>query len=142
MVGIDSSFWLDLLFVLVPFFILTFLFNGIMKRWLKVERPKMFSHNHVNDKHKKIDWIFRGVFIALMILGGAVNINRLPEEPILFLEPWVLLLTLVIIAEIIRAIMEKRHAENPNAYIYTLSQLIFIVILLISLFSTNFWGVL
>lgn len=142
MIGIDSSFWFDLLLILGPFFILMFLFNGIMRRWLKVKRPKMFSHNHVNDKHKKIDWTFRGIFVVLMIIGGAVNINRLPEEPILFLETWFLLLMLVIIAEIIRAIMEKRHAENPNAYIFTLSQLVFIVILLISLFSTNFWGVL
>lgn len=140
--GIDSSFWLDLLFILGPFFILMFLFNFIMRKWLKVERPKMFSYNHVNDKHKKIDWIVRGLFVALILLGGVININRLPREPILLLEPWVLLLSLVIIAEIIRAVMEKKYAENPNAYIFTLSQLVFIVILSISIFSTNFWGVL
>ena len=102
----------------------------------------MFSHNHVNAEHKKIDWIVRGVFVALIVLGGVININRLPGEPIVFLEPWVFLLSLVIIAEILRAVMEKKYAENPNAYIFTLSQLVFIVILLISIFSTDFWGVL
>ncbi|MBT2570752.1 DUF4181 domain-containing protein [Planococcus sp. ISL-110] len=142
MYGIDSSFWLDLLVILGPFFILTFLFNGIMRRWLKVEKPKMFSHNHVNDKHKKIDWIIRGLIIVLMITGAFVNINRIPLELILFLEPWFLLLTLVTVTEIVRAVMEKNYAENPNAYIYTVSQLVFIMILLVSLFSTDFWGVL
>lgn len=138
----DSFFWLDLLLLLGPFFILMFLFNLLMRKWLKVKRPKMFSHNHVNAEHKKIDWIVRGVFVALIVLGGVININRLPGEPIVFLEPWVLLLSLVIISEIIRAIMEKKYAENPNAYIFTLSQLAFILILLISIFPTNFWGIL
>ncbi|EIM07025.1 hypothetical protein A1A1_07594 [Planococcus antarcticus DSM 14505] len=138
----NSSFWLDLLVILGPFFILTYLFNSIMRRWLKVEKPKMFSHNHVNVKHKKIDWTIRGLIVVLMIIGAFVNINRIPLEPILFLEPWFLLLILVTVTEIVRAVMEKKYVENPNAYIYTVSQLVFIMILLTSLFSTDFWGVL
>ncbi|WP_238323441.1 DUF4181 domain-containing protein [Planococcus antarcticus] len=117
----NSSFWLDLLVILGPFFILTYLFNSIMRRWLKVEKPKMFSHNHVNVKHKKIDWTIRGLIVVLMIIGAFVNINRIPLEPILFLEPWFLLLILVTVTEIVRAVMEKKYVENPNAYIYTVS---------------------
>lgn len=142
MYGIESSFWINLLVILGIFFILTYLFSFVMRKWLKVKKPKMFSHNHVNDKHKKIDWIFRGIFIVLILTGGVVNINRIPLEPILFLESWFLLLTLVAATEILRAVMEKRYAENPKAYIFTISQLIFIMVLLISLFTTDFWGII
>lgn len=141
MYGNDSSLLLDLLLVLVPFFLLIFLFNGIVRKWLKVEKRKLFSHSYVNDHHKKVDWLFRGIFIVLLIIGGIVNISRIPHEPVLFLESWFLLLALVTATEIVRAVMEKRYAENPKAYVFTISQLIFLLILVASLLMTDFWGI-
>lgn len=142
MYEIESSFWFNLLLILGIFFILTSAFNMLMRKWLKVKKPKMFSNYPVNEKHRKIDWGIRGVFILLMIIGAFVNSNRTTAEPVLFLEPWFLLLTLVGVTEIVRAVMEKKYAENPNAYLFTLSQLGFSAILLISLFGTNFWGII
>ncbi|WP_425463995.1 DUF4181 domain-containing protein [Oceanobacillus piezotolerans] len=36
--------------------------------------------------------------------------------------------------------MEWKYEENRNAYIFTISQLVFITILLYSLFANNFIG--
>jgi Domain of unknown function (DUF4181) len=39
--------------------LLLFSFNILARKWFKVEKKKLFSYNHVNEKHKKIDWIIR-----------------------------------------------------------------------------------
>lgn len=113
-----------------------------MRRWLGVEKRKAFSHNHVNDKHKKIDWSIRLFFIAMMVIGGFINVTIIPREPYLFLQPWFLLFVLIFITETVRAVMEKRYAKNPNAYIFTVYQLVFTLILLILLYTTDFFGIL
>jgi hypothetical protein len=118
-----------------------FLFNALMRKLLKVERPKAFSHNHVNDTHKKIDWSIRILFIFLMLIGGFINATRLDEETYLFLETWFLLFVLVFITETIRAVMERKYAKNPNAYLYTVSQMVFATLLVIVVFSTDFFGI-
>ena len=75
-----------------------------------------------------------------MILGSFINATRDYTERIWFLEPWCFLLGLTILAEAIRAFMERRYADNKNAYIFTLSQLLFGMIVVISILTTNFWG--
>ncbi|MUV38736.1 hypothetical protein JNUCC1_02607 [Lentibacillus sp. JNUCC-1] len=92
--GIDSSFWLKLLFILVLVGVLLYSFNAIMRRVLKVEKRKLFSLDHVNSLHKKMDWTIRMTFIVLLIFGGIINILRQPE-PILILQPYILMIMLV-----------------------------------------------
>ena len=138
--GIEPIFWLKLFFVIVIFLILFFIFGSVMRRWLKVEKNKLFSHNHVNDKHQKIDWTIRIIFIAFIILGSFINVTRDYSERIWFLEPWYLLFGLTILSGVVQAWMEWKYADNKNAYIFTLSQLVFGMILVISILTTNFFG--
>lgn len=140
MYGLEPIFWLKLVFLIVILSLLFFIFNSVMRRWLKVEKRNFFSHNHVNDKHKKIDWTIRITFIAFMIVGSIINVTRGYTERILFLEPWYLLLSLTIVSEAVRACMELRYADNKNAYIFTLSQLVFGMIVVISILATNAFG--
>ncbi|AIY05265.1 hypothetical protein Plano_1300 [Planococcus sp. PAMC 21323] len=140
MYEIEPTFWLHFLLLLIILFVLMALFNAILRRWLGVEKPKAFSHNHVNNQHKKIDWSIRIFFMTLIVLGFFINVSRPLGESYLLLEPWFLLFGLVFITEIVRAIMEKKYAKNPNAYIYTIGQLVFILVLLILLFTTDFFG--
>ncbi|WP_416144095.1 DUF4181 domain-containing protein [Planococcus koreensis] len=137
----ESSFWLKLLFLIAVLSLAIFLFNALMRKLLNVERPKAFSHNHVNDAHKKIDWSIRILFIFLMLIGGFINASRFEEEPYLFLQPYFLLFVLIFITETIRAVMERKYAKNPNAYLYTVSQLVFAMLLVIVVFSTDFFGI-
>ena len=138
--GIESSFWLKFFLFLFVLWLVMFLFSRIVRRILKVEKKKMFSYNHLNERHKKIDWTIRIVFIVVMFVGAIINSSRFPLNPILFLEPYFLLIMLVFSTEIVTAVMEWKYAENRNAYIFTVLQLIFIAILLLSVFITDFFG--
>ena len=138
--GVDSSFWLKFFLFLFVLWLFMFLFSAIVRRILKVEKKKMFSYNHLNERHKKIDWTIRIAFVVVMIVGAIINSTRFPLNPILFLEPYFLLIMLTFSTEIVTAVMEWKYAENRNAYIFTVLQLLFIALLLLSMFLTDFFG--
>lgn len=46
-----------------------------------------------------------------------------------FLQPWFILVVFIVVSEMVRAIMERKYAENPNAYKLTINQIIFSLIL-------------
>ena len=140
--GIESSFWPKFLLFMGIVVLLLVSFNTITRKILKVKRKKAFSHNHLNGLHKKIDWTIRITFVVAMIAGTIINISRLPLNPFLFLEPYFILIILVFLTEIVTAVMEWKYAENRNAYIFTILQLIFIAILLFSIYITDFFGLL
>ncbi|MGE7544359.1 DUF4181 domain-containing protein [Sporosarcina newyorkensis] len=138
--GVGSSFWPTFFLFLFVVWLLFFSFNAIMRKILKVKKKKLFSDNHMNALHEKIDWTIRIVFIVAIIVGSIVNISRLPSDPILFLEPYILLFALIFITEIVTAIMEWKYSENKNAYILTTSQLVLLAMLLLSMYLTDFFG--
>nr|WP_255731303.1 DUF4181 domain-containing protein [Solibacillus sp. MA9] len=117
-----------------------FLINKFLRKWLNVKKKKLFSYNHVNDKHKKIDWTIRIIFIFFLFISFFINVNRDPLEHIWFLETHILMFVFIIVSEIVRVIMEKRYAENKNDYIFSAIQLVVISIFLLSVFSTDFYG--
>ena len=129
-----------LILVLSIYGVCLFLVNKFTRKRLNVEKKKLFSYNHINDKHKKIDWIIRITFIFFLIIGFVININRDSLKPIWFLETHILLFAFISVSEIVRIIMEKRYAENKNDYIFSSIQLVVVLIFLLSVFSTNFFG--
>jgi Domain of unknown function (DUF4181) len=137
-----ESFWLKFFLLLGILSLLIYLFNKIMRKWLKVEKKKFFSYNHVNNKHKKIDWIIRISFLVILIISTTINIIRIQKgnEEIWFLETHVLVFAFIIVSETARAIMERKYAENRNDYLFTINQLVFVSILLLVTFTTNFFG--
>ena len=140
MYGIEPIFWLKLLLMIMILLLFLFIFNTVISNWLKVDKKKFFSYDHVNEKHKKIDWTIRIVFIVSLLLGYFINITRDPMEWFWFLETWFLVIIYIVVTETVRAVMEWRYEENPKAYILTISQLVFVVILLFTIFKTDFFG--
>lgn len=136
----DSFLWMKFFLFLLTISLAMFLFGVVGRRILKVERKKMFSYNHLNEQHKKIDWIIRIISIVVLIIGGIVNISRHPLPPILFLQPYILMFLFILMTEIVTAIMEWKYAKNRNAYIFTVAQLIFIILILLTIFMTDFFG--
>lgn len=137
-----NHFLLNVLLLLAIYSLLIYIFNKVMSKWLKVEKKKFFSYNHVNTKHKKIDWIIRITFLLLLIISTTINIMRLQKglEKIWYLETYVILFIFIIVTETARALMERRYAKDRNDYKYTIVQLVFISILLFLTYSTNFFG--
>lgn len=139
--GVESSFWLKFFLFLFVLWLVMFLFSASVRRILKVKQKKMFSYNHLNEQHRKIDWTIRIAFVIAIIVGGIINASRFPVNRILFLETYFLVFMLVFLTEIVTAVMEWKYAENRNAYIFTVLQLIFFTILLLSMFTTDFFGI-
>ncbi|MCR8847934.1 DUF4181 domain-containing protein [Rossellomorea sp. SC111] len=122
--------------------LLIFLFNAGMRKILKVKRKKRFSYNHVNDHHKKLDWMIRITFLILIVVAGIYNASNLDQDGrVWYLEPYMMVFGLVLVSETVRAFFEKRHSENPNDYKFTLSQLAFLSITLLLFLTTEFFGI-
>ncbi|WP_233569871.1 DUF4181 domain-containing protein [Falsibacillus albus] len=126
--------------ILAIYFVVQLAINYLLRKWLKVKRKKLFSYNHLNEKHKKIDWTIRIITIVLLVIGTTINATRIPTEQFWFLQTYFILFMMIFSTETTRAIMEKKYAENRNDYLYTTFQLIFASILVISIFTTDFWG--
>ena len=139
MYALESIFWIKLIVFMGILSLITFVFNTVMRRYLKVEKRKAFSYNHVNEKHKKIDWIIRISFVIILTTTHffiARNLN----ESIWYFENWFLLLVFIVVSEMVRIFMEWKYTENRKAYIFTISQLIFTLTILVVIFSSNFFN--
>ena len=109
--GIDRMS-LKLLFpVLGILFSLLLIFESIMRKYLKVEKRKLFSYNHVNEKHKKIDSIIRIGFIIILLITVFYLIVT-SSEPVWCFEPVFLILLFLVVSETTRAFIEWKYAEN------------------------------
>lgn len=142
MYGADPMFGPKLLLIVTIAGVLMYSFELGLRKWLKVEKRKFFSYNHVNAKHKKIDWTIRISFIVLLFIGFGINIERDFEESLWYWEPWFLLMLLIVVTETVQAIMEWKFAENRRAFIVTLGCLFFSIILFITAIKTDFFWML
>ncbi|NPV44825.1 MAG: DUF4181 domain-containing protein [Firmicutes bacterium] len=123
-------FWIFFIFVLLVAFDI-----------VRTEKGKFFSYNHVNEKHKKIDWMIRNSFIVILLLVYFYIVTRDPTEKIWNFSIGFLVFIYLIISEAVRAFMEYKYSENKKSYILTIINLIFIAILAFLLFKSFgfFW---
>ena len=128
--GLGAEFWWHLFIIIGSFSLILFIVNIVLRKYFRVQRKKFFSYNHVNEKHKKIEWRIRWSFIALVLIASFINIF-LAEGRLWYLETHILLIPFIIALEVTRAVMEKKHADNENDYKFTLAQLGFVLILLV-----------
>ncbi|MCM3708007.1 MULTISPECIES: DUF4181 domain-containing protein [Cytobacillus] len=138
MYGIDPMFGPKLLLLVTVVVASMYFFELGLRKWLKVEKKKFFSYNHINDKHKKVDWTIRIGFVVTILSGGIFNMTRDPMEWLWFFEPWFLLFVFIGVSESARAFMEWKYAENRRSYIVTLINLAFVLILLLTVIKTDF----
>ena len=116
-----------------------FVFNSLMRKYLKIGKRKIFSYNHVNEKHKKIDWIIRITYIIMALITlfyQSGNINGVSW----YFELWFVVLVFLTTSEMVRAFMEWKYSESRREYIFTISQLIFTLALIgITIATSFFW---
>ena len=129
MYDLEPIFWIKSFSIVGIFLLLSFIFNTIMRKYLNVEKKKPFSYNHVNEKHKKIDWTIRIITIIAMIVFSFIGIYKHNYEGLWRFVPSISILVFIAISEIVRAFMEWKYSTNPKAYIFTISQLLFLMIL-------------
>lgn len=110
-----------------------------MTKVLKVENRGMFSNRYANDLHKKVGGIIHIAFFVLII---GFNMWQF-EHPELANIPWYFfgfLMIYFVLDELVRAFMEWKYATNRKDYIYTLSEMVFMLIILLAFAQTNFLG--
>ena len=113
----SPDFWWRMAIFLIGTAVVIFIVNAILRKLLGVKRKSLFSYNHINETHRKIDWGIR-----LFMLSGILLSAIFAFESFHF---YMLLIFLIFgaVQEIVRAAIEKKHAENPKDYLFTLIQL-------------------
>lgn len=142
MVGaeVDPYFWWEFIAFLGIALIAMLGFSAIMRKVFHVEKGKRFSYNHVNAKHKKVEWTIRITAVVLLTAGYVINGMRGFDEGFWFLKTWFILTLFIFSTQIARAVMEHKYAQNANAFKVTVSETVFILLLLVSIWTTDFWG--
>lgn len=130
---------LFLILLIIGLGVVLFAFNFFMRKLLKVESKKWFSYNHINDLHKKIDWGIRITFTIIFLVSTYYTIYMEPTKNVWYFEVWFVFVIFFLISESVRAFMEWKYVTNRNAYILTIFEMVFIIVLLISLVKTNFF---
>ncbi|MFP7226492.1 DUF4181 domain-containing protein, partial [Priestia filamentosa] len=99
MYSIEPTLGLRFISLLAIILLFWISFNTIMRKWLKVKKKKLFSYNHVNEKHKKMDWTIRIITIASILIGFIINISRDSTDWFWFLQSWVILFIFIVVSE-------------------------------------------
>ncbi|MFJ7973973.1 DUF4181 domain-containing protein [Psychrobacillus sp. NPDC096389] len=131
--------WAKAILFFVSIFILMFIFNKIMTRVMKVEKKNIFSNRYVNDLHKKIGGILPIMFFIISIVFNMWQIEHSEFENIsLYFLGFVIIF--FVLDALVRAFMEWKYATNRMDYIYTLSEMLFMIIVIFACAKTYFSG--
>lgn len=131
-------FWLK---VGISIFILFSLISGVnffLRKVFRIEKEKksVFSYNHINDLHRKVDWSVR---IGSMIVSLVILYLVIFKEFSVTL--YLILLVLLILADfLVRAIFEWKYSQNPKQAILTISEMTLIIIALIVVFQFDIFN--
>ncbi len=106
-----------------------YLMNLFLRKILGVEKKKAFSTKPINDVHKKWERIVNvGSGIVIFCMSMAV----IEYGPTASLYVFGLTVGIGIAQVLLRAGFEKKHAENPNDYLYTVLEPLTTFIILIT----------
>ena len=125
--GIEM-FWLKLGLFLVILFALISLLKFFLRKLfnIKKEKKEFFSYNHINNLHKKIDWLVRwATTLALITILYLVMYREYPVT--LFL---IALILLTAIDYSVRAFFEWKYSDNPKQAILTIGEMVVFVAVL------------
>lgn len=139
--GFDlNHFYLKLVALLAVFYIVLYSTEYVARKLLKTERKRFWSNQYVNDKHRKIEWILKGMLMVGLVVLGIVYLSKetTMESWFTFYLSYMLFTTIVI--EIARAYMEKKYAQSKNQYIVTLIEMAVLSSFLLSIIATDLFG--
>jgi len=105
---------------------------------IEKEKKNIFSYNHINELHKKIDWAIRIISMIIFIIIAYLLIYQDLSIKIILIA-WVVSTGM---DYAVRAFFEWKYSGNPKQSILTISEmfLLAIAIIIIIQFSTFFVG--
>ena len=135
------DFLIKLIVFLISIVLVLITFNYTVRKLLGVDRKKWFSYNYINERHKKLDWTVRTVFLIILLFSYFYTVSNIELIIEWYFQPAFIVIILIIISELLRAFMEWKYAENKKAYIATILELCFTISVVILTITTNFFGI-
>lgn len=123
--------WKFVLFLLGMAAIL-FLVNLFLRKVLGVEKRSFFKANYVNARHEKVEFYLNIAGAVGMVAAFIYGYEHGALYPIYASVIVALIVTLY------RAYMERKYAENPREYLFTLLEFPLIILFILSLGSFLF----
>ncbi|MFJ7886880.1 DUF4181 domain-containing protein [Lysinibacillus xylanilyticus] len=136
--NINIQFGTLMLFLIVLVLVIN-IFGFVIRKLLGVERKKCFSYNHINERHKKLDWSVRIIFILFFISSYYMIDDDTLGIPWYF-ETWFILIVFLITSEMLRAFMEWKYAENKRDFVATIAETVFMISIVFLVITTGFFG--
>lgn len=138
-VELDPIIRIKLIIFLANYLALTFIFRYFMRNYLKVKKREGFFRKYVNSQHQKVTSILT-VSVIVLLIGVYFYETRSISGSDSFITTGIILLASIAVSELIRAYMEWKYSKNRTAYILTLSELLFSIVILAIAFTGNTFG--
>ncbi|MEY9972200.1 cation transport ATPase [Lysinibacillus sp. RC46] len=136
---INIEFGTFILFLITLVLVIS-IFGFAIRKLLGVERKKWFSYNHINERHKKLDWSVRIIFMSLFLISSYYMIGNDTLGIPWYFETWFILIVFFITSEILRAFMEWKYAENKRDFVATIAEMVLMISIGFLTITTDFFG--
>ncbi|KQL35279.1 DUF4181 domain-containing protein [Psychrobacillus sp. FJAT-21963] len=112
--------WISFIFILLIVFALISVVKTILRKVFNIEKEKkeFFFYNHINELHRKIDWVIR---IAVFITTISATFYMLNEDFSINLLLFIYFFN-VVIEYGVRAFFEWKYLGGSKRYILTISE--------------------
>lgn len=131
----------NVLIFFISLALLLIIFNYTVRKLLGVGRKKPFSYHHMNQRHKKLDWSVRIVFIIIVVFIHLSRENNTEVDNPWYFQIWFITVIFLTVSELLRAFMEWKYAENRKVFLATILELLLVISIIILTITTNFFGI-
>lgn len=131
----------NVLIFFISLALLLIIFNYTVRKLVGVGRKNPFSYHHINQRHKKLDWSVRIVFIIIVVFIHLFTEKNTKFEIPWYFQIWFITVIFLTVSELLRAFMEWKYAENKKAFLATILELLFVISIIILTITTNFFGI-
>ncbi|MFJ7935633.1 DUF4181 domain-containing protein [Sporosarcina sp. NPDC096371] len=128
--------WGEFILYAALFIVVGALIQWLLRKLLSIEKKKIFSYNHVNDLHKRIDWTIR----IGTVIGGIISVTLAINNEYSIYVYMAVLLGFGILTEGVRAFFEWKYSETPKHSILTIGEIIYITIVIVAIIQFDLFS--
>ena len=132
-------FWIKFGLIVIIVFVFISIVKFLLRHLLKIEKVKkeLFSFNHVNELHRKIDKGLRTFSTITLLILTCVLVVFYPDFMYLFL---IAIMTFMVLDYLVRAFFEWKYTQHPKQAILTLTEMCLIVLAIILVIEFQLLG--
>jgi hypothetical protein len=132
-------FWVKFGLIAIIVFVLISIVKLLLRKLLKIEKVKkeLFSYNHINELHRKIEKGLRIFSTIALILLSYVLLFYFEDLIDLVL---IAVIVFMVLDYMVRAFFEWKYTQYPKQSILTLTEMFLILIAIIIVIEFNILG--